>query len=870
MATTTEDVEIPKPVASGATDFPDAPQSGTVAPPPLPEGYTRPATSASAPPPLPEGYTRATTRATAPPSLPKGYTRNKPTAATYAGTTGLENPEPTESVLNKGLDAGLAVYNGAKRGYNYAKGDSSSPPQQSTVKSTSTVPGAPPVTFQDKNALEMQPMSYLDPSTAGRATNAGKLQGLPGVDARTPRFREGLGDVMTATAPLMVPAAIAAPGVTAGALVGGGVGAKVGGKVGGTVAEALHEGAGPTGEDIGSTVGMIAGAHRGGIKAEQIGREITPQNEAKTPLKDLTDVQRKATEHVDALEKDRATAKTKLDKAQAKYDQHIASHEQGIESPAPVKNARDKAAAEHNEAVAHHELAKERLAKLMVSPTAEPAPKPEVPAEQIEAAPSPLAKLGNTQPPTVSPAHASTTIPQEPTPAPRPSYGRIALPEGQGTMGTRKLLTEGTPEGPKVPEGGLPKINLPEEKPAPKPVTDEASLRALEAKKGVVTENTPKKVHELLKESLKPAEKAPEYAGEERREVPRQAPKSAAEVEEAIKNRKPVQTPFDVTQGAMDTIKGDQNMPKHPAEQFPQEVLPPKEAPKGDRAFGKRIDAQRAEEERNTIEAAPKKEELVPVGEEGREPAKSAAEYHPAVQEQVFHLGNDNLDKLARAHGIDPAAPEYSRSKEMRNEGRHQTGRQKLAEDVTAQMSDDEKINIGRGAENLEHNPAMANKTKAERAASLFPRLRGPVDEAGNPSAGGGSQGADEEAENLKKETAKTSSKDTDHMQAAMKELGPDAKLSDITKRAQEMKDTHAQVAAHNENGGSTFHPTKGDLNGKPAFSVGGEPEFKSPDLKMTTDGKELTPDQLNEFAKRPAVKEALDKHKDASVGTWY
>ena len=115
---------------------------------------------------------------------------------------------------------------------------------------------------------------------------------------------------------------------------------------------------------------------------------------------------------------------------------------------------------------------------------------------------------------------------------------------------------------------------------------------------------------------------------------------------------------------------------------------------------------------------------LMKAGEEGREETTSGAEYHPAVQEQVFHLSNENLDKYARAKGIDPTAPEYSRSKEMRNEGRHQTGRQKLAEDVTNQLTDEEKVNIGRQAEGLEHNPDMANKTKAERAASLFPELR--------------------------------------------------------------------------------------------------------------------------------------------------
>jgi len=79
-----------------------------------------------------------------------------------------------------------------------------------------------------------------------------------------------------------------------------------------------------------------------------------------------------------------------------------------------------------------------------------------------------------------------------------------------------------------------------------------------------------------------------------------------------------------------------------------------------------------------------------------------------------------------------------------------------------------------------------------------------------------------------------------------------------------------SQATAHNVNGGSTFHPTKGDLNGTKHFAVGGEPEFKNPDLKMITDGKELTQAQIDEFSKRAAVKAALEKHKDASVGTWY
>src|ERR1035437_5062056 len=429
--------------------------------------------------------------------------------------------------------------------------------------------------------------------------------------------------------------------------------------------------------DIGGALSQVASlyAMEKGGKAVKDG--IKDRVSAKVAELSKTPDVKQAEENTAALAKDRDAAKAKLDAAKVRYDQHIASHEQGIESPKSVKSAFDKATADHDEAIAHHELALEREAKMKAAQSTVPQqvggavgrtvakvlPKPEpAPEAPIEAAPvstnpktewvkgkegswqevvkpeyahgtpdePALAKLGS-RPPTVSPSHATTTIPPEPIAASRTSYGRIALPEGpeQGTMGTPKLLTEGTPEGPKVPEGGLRTIKLLEEKQAVAPKPERGDVKTLTTdKKGNVIdkEDTPEgRVGKLLQDALKPAEK---YAGEERREVPRQAPKSAAEVEEAIKNRKPIQTPFDVTQGAMDTIKGDQNMPKHPAEQ---------------------------------AAVAPKKEELVPVGEEGREPAKSAAEYHPAVQEQVFHLGNDNLDKLASAHGIDPASPEYSR-----------------------------------------------------------------------------------------------------------------------------------------------------------------------------------------------------------------
>jgi hypothetical protein len=55
------------------------------------------------------------------------------------------------------------------------------------------------------------------------------------------------------------------------------------------------------------------------------------------------------------------------------------------------------------------------------------------------------------------------------------------------------------------------------------------------------------------------------YSGEERRGIERKT-MNAAELEDAMKNRKPIHTPFNDTEGAMATIARDQNMPKHPGE----------------------------------------------------------------------------------------------------------------------------------------------------------------------------------------------------------------------------------------------------------------------------------------------------------------
>lgn len=170
------------------------------------------------------------------------------------------------------------------------------------------------------------------------------------------------------------------------------------------------------------------------------------------------------------------------------------------------------------------------------------------------------------------------------------------------------------------------------------------------------------------------------------------------------------------SQGRVESGVSPPAVPNEPSAAHPAELIP----------------EAKTTEAKPTAKLIPEHEPgLMNAGEEGREPARSADEYHPQVQEQVFNLGNDNLKKLAQAHGIDPTEDQYAFGKGVKrteatdtSSGRQQSGRKALAEAVTSAMTDEEKINIGRNAEDLSHNADMAGKTKAERAESLFPRLR--------------------------------------------------------------------------------------------------------------------------------------------------
>jgi hypothetical protein len=161
-------------------------------------------------------------------------------------------------------------------------------------------------------------------------------------------------------------------------------------------------------------------------------------------------------------------------KKETNYDAYKHSAAKGVLPPAEVVKVVDKAQKSLNEAIFHRDTAMEAhkakvdkftAPKPVAAPV--PPPTPEVPTAQVEAAPV-LQKLG----------------------APKPT--------------TKPGLPNITTEVPK-PTAGLPQLKAPE---APKTVvTDEAALRALEAKNGKVVTNPQKLVAEQLKEALKPAEK---------------------------------------------------------------------------------------------------------------------------------------------------------------------------------------------------------------------------------------------------------------------------------------------------------------------------------------------------------------------------
>lgn len=127
--------------------------------------------------------------------------------------------------------------------------------------------------------------------------------------------------------------------------------------------------------------------------------------------------------------------------------------------------------------------------------------------------------------------------------------------------------------------------------------------------------------------------------------------------------------------------------------------------------------------------------------------------------------------------------------------------------------------------------------------------------------------------------TAEGAVKDTDLFAKAKAELGENASISDVAKRAQEMKDgkteekaaepvaiDHREIAqAHNTHSGFTYNPKEGLVRDQPVFSVAGT----HPDVEQVLKGRHITEAQVKDFAGRPDVQKALQEDERHSIGGW-
>ena len=343
------DVEIPKPLSSGATDEPDAVQPATA--PPLPAGYARGVQSHQAitPPPLPQGYARGAAQV-APPA-PKSA----------AGPTDLEKHD--QGIVNAVGEYGSGLANSLgvpETGKDYKE----------AATEASKINPANVARWVGGPAVDLGLQAY------GAGKNYLKRIGEAGHEAYE------AGQNIAAGGPVLQN--IAKP---AASLVEANVGAVP--FVGEPVVQA--------GKDIATghkahAAGELTGAI-GQIALPELHEHLFPGEPAKLHATEVKQME----SNVADLAKDREAAQSKYDAALAEHNKHAASHAQGIGSPEKVVKEVTKTKDALDEAVAHHELAKEALAKKVAAgpPKTAPAPAaaaPEVPAEQIEAKPTQIGR----------------------------------------------------------------------------------------------------------------------------------------------------------------------------------------------------------------------------------------------------------------------------------------------------------------------------------------------------------------------------------------------------------------------------------------------------------------------------------------------
>ncbi len=322
---------------------------------------------------------------------------------------------------------------------------------------------------------------------------------------------------------------------------------------------------------------------------------------------------------------------------------------------------------------------------------------------------------------------------------------------------------------------------------------------------------------------------------------------------------------------------------------------------------------------------APKPAEVPAVEAPKAEAPKEAPERSPEdvgkAEKVVYQLPNQELQNLGNRFGISTKTEDYDFSKrEATREGgsKHAVDRDRFHKDLMARLPTalvdklvDAEAAWDKANPQTFDEPSRSSKFWADRSKEIVKdALTKYQDDLAAKGAAGGSGAPDEgigglerwqgknpldkatvkptaDKVNLPADTGKEQPFEAgnqtweDQLREARKTVNQSKMSPEDRAKVQEALakqgatggapyDVRTQVGAHNSNGGSTFHPEHGDLNGKPFFAVGGEPEFRAPELKMTTKGGELTEAQIKEFTERPAVKEALAKHPDASIGTWH
>lgn len=510
--------------------------------------------------------------------------------------------------------------------------------------------------------------------------------------------------------------------------------------------------------------------------------------------------------------------------AQEAYDAHTAGRQRGIPAPDDVLKAHEKAQTALQTAREHLQAAQEDMASKK-SPAAPEQPIGLSPEQQA-------AQDARTTP---SPTNEEINARQE-----------KLMSDLEEKAGVPK--TEKTPENVKIP-GQVQPETFPQEPTAVPRVDETTRMRPLAGNQGTLLGSIPKRLTEGTPEvSIEPKTPLGEILPPEKPAKPGRLGTLRAE------GGKVVDTETELQQKLEEGLQGKSK----PAV---------KEKPESPTIIEGRPVEESKTEPKKFEEALPKHEDV-----------ESTPEDMSKVEQTIKDHTDQDLVRLGKKYGVDESEYDFSK----RDEKRHRVERDDFVNDVLSKMPKADIDNIAKLSDEFDSKDESTWTSAERNALSKAQRARAIMQEheGGGPKTVSGGTDHDYDYGYEPKETVGTeegSKADTEYMSQA-KANKPEATLSEQLQEAQRLKDAakapvsdvRIQVGIHNTNGGSTFSPKNGNLKGKPYFAVGGEPEFRNPDLKMKVKGGELTDEQLKKFSERPEVKEALAKHADASIGSWH